>query len=186
VRAVAGPLARGGFLLALALCPLLIHMALSADGWAGIAAASDTAKFVDFGLIAVPVMIHTVVYTTLLLAFGLSLRRGRVALVTALARKMHGTIPDDMARYTRGVTLAWCCFFAAQLGTSLALFLWAPIAVWSLFINVLNLPLFILMFTAEHAYRMVHLPNPPRYTAADVKRMMRHIKDIALNQASSG
>jgi uncharacterized membrane protein len=186
VRAVAGPLAKGGILVALAFCPLLIHVALSADGWTGIAPASSTARVVDIGLIAVPATVHTVVYTSLLLAFGLSLRPGRVALITALARKMHGTIPEDMARYTRGVTWLWCGFFAAQLCTSLALFLWAPITAWSVFVNVLGLPLIILTFTAEHAYRMVHLPNPPRYTAADVRRMMGHIKDIALKQASSG
>jgi len=163
----------------------LIHVALSDHGWAGIAPASGTARVVDIGLVAVPATLHTVVYTALLAAFGLSLRPGRVALVTVLAGKLHGAIPDDMAAYTRGVTWAWCGFFGAQLATSLALFLWAPIAAWSLFVNVLGLPLIILMFAAEHAYRMVHLRNPPRYTMSDVRRMMGHIKNMVLKQAGS-
>ena len=185
MRAVVGPLARGGALIALAFCPLLIHVALSADGWAGIAPASGTARVVDIGLVAVPATLHTVVYTALLATFGLSLRPGRVTLVTVLARRMHGAIPDDMAAYTRGVTWTWCGFFGAQLATSLALFLWAPIAAWSLFVNVLDLPLIVLMFMAEHAYRMVHLRNPPRYTMSDARRMMGHIKNMVLKQASS-
>ena len=175
----------GGAFIALASCPLLIHLALSADGWAGIAPASGTARAVDFGLVAVPATLHTVVYTALLTTFSLSLRPGRTALVTALARRMHGAIPDDMAAYTRGVTWAWCGFFAAQLAASLALFLWAPIAAWSLFVNVLDLPLIVLMFVAEHAYRMVHLRNPPRYSMSDVRRMMGHIKSMLLSQAGS-
>ena len=185
MRAAAGPLAIGGAFIALASCPLLIHVALLAGGWAGIAPASGTARAVDIGLVAVPVTIHTVIYTALLAAFGMSLRPGRVALITVLARRMHGAIPDDMATYTRGVTWAWCGFFGAQLATSLVLFLWAPIAAWSLFVNVLDLPLIVLMFVAEHAYRMVHLRNPPRYTMSDVRRMMGHIKNMVLKQASS-
>jgi hypothetical protein len=52
-------------------------------------------------------------------------------------------------------------------------------------VNVLDLPLIMLMFVAEHAYRMVHLRNPPRYTMSDVRRMMGHIKNMVLKQASS-
>jgi uncharacterized membrane protein len=163
----------------------LIHVALSAYGWTGITPTSGAARVVDIGLVAVPATLHTVVYTALLATFGLSLRPGRVALVTVLARKLHGAIPDDMAAYTRGVTWAWCGFFGAQLATSLALFLWAPISAWSLFVNVLGLPLIILMFVAEHAYRMVHLRDPPRYTMSDVRRMMGHIKNMVLKQAGS-
>ena len=185
MRDVLGLLARAGALIALGSGPLLIHVALSAPGWTPIAPASATARVVDIGLVAVPATLHTVIYTALLAAFGLSLRRGRVALVTALARRIHGAIPDDMAAYTRGVTWVWCGFFGAQPATSLALFLWAPISAWSLFVNVLGLPLIILMFVAEHAYRMVHLRNPPRYTMSDVRRMMGHIKNMILTQAGS-
>ena len=186
MRVVAGSLAKGGVLIALASCPLLIHVALSTDGWAGIASTSNAARFVDISLVAVPATLHTVIYTALLATFGMTLRPGRDALVTALARKLHGAIPDEMETYTRSVTWAWCCFFAAQLATSLALFLWASTAAWSLFVNVLGMPLLVLMFMAEHAYRMVHLRDPPRYTISDVRRMMGYIKDIVLKHASSG
>ena len=184
MRAAPGPLVKGAVLVTLASFPLAIHVALANGGWPGMGAAS--AQVVGTGLVTVSATIHTAVYTALLAAFGMSLLPGREALITALARKMHGTIPDDMAVYTRGVTWAWCGFFAAQLAISLALFLWAPVAAWSLFVNALDLPLLVLMFTAEHAYRMAHLSNPPRYTLSDVRRMMRYIKDGILQRASSG
>ncbi len=186
MRAAPGQLVKGAALIALASCPLLVHVALATGSWPGTGSSAGAAAIVDLSLVTVSASIHAVVYTALLVTFGMTLLPGRVALVTALARKMHGTIPDDMAAYTRGVTWAWCVFFAAQLATSLTLFLWAPIAAWSLFVNVLALPLLVLMFVAEHAYRMVHLPNPPRYTLSDVRRMMRYIKDGILQRASSG
>ena len=55
----------------------------------------------------------------------------------------------------------------------------------SAFVNILDLPLIVLMFVAEHAHRMVHLRNPPRYTMSDARRMMGHIKNMVLKQASS-
>jgi uncharacterized membrane protein len=129
---------------------------------------------------------HAVVYSVLLAVFGATLLPGREALITALARRMYGTVPAAMASYTRGVTWAWCGFFAAQLLTSLALLLWAPIVVWSVFVNVLNLPLFALMFAAEHVCRQRCLADAPRHSPADVLRMLGHIKDGIWKQARSG
>lgn len=57
------------------------------------------------------------------------------------------------------MTIAWCIFFALQVVISFLLYIFAPIAAWSLFINVLNLPLLMLMFLVEHAYRKARLPS---------------------------
>lgn len=174
MRLAARPLAKAAFFVVLACAPLLIHIALSASG------------LVSLGLVAASATVHALIYAALLAIFGSTLLPRRDALITALARKMYGAIPDEMAVYTRGVTWAWCGFFVAQLGTSLALFLWAPVAAWSIFVNVLNLPLLALMFAAEHAVRMVHLHNPPRHTVADVIRMIGYIKQGVSDRARSG
>lgn len=177
MRLSAGLLARGGGVIALGCCPVLFHLAMAREGWGSGVPASGAARALGLGLVAASALPHTAVYLTLLAVFGMTLRPGRDALVTALARKMYGPISPAMAAYTRGVTWAWCGFFAAQLITSLGLFLWAPLAVWSIFVNVLNAPLFALMFAAEHAVRFVCLPGAPRHSPADVLRMIGYIKD---------
>jgi uncharacterized membrane protein len=177
MRLSAGSLARGCGLIALGLCPVLVHLAMVTGGGARVASAPAVGRAVDLGLVAASAVPHTVIYATLLAVFGATLLPGRDALVTALSRKMYGRIPAAMAAYTRAVTWAWCGFFAAQLATSLALFLWAPIAVWSVFVNVLNAPLFALMFVAEHACRLVCLADAPRHSPADVVRMIAYISD---------
>lgn len=185
MRFSAGSLARGGGLIALGLCPVLLHLAMVAGGGRA-APASGIDRAVDVGLVAASAAPHTVIYASLLAVFGATLLPGRHALITVLARRMYGDIPSAMAAYTRAVTWAWCGFFVAQLATSLALFLWAPLAVWSVFVNVLNAPLFALMFAAEHACRRFFLADAPRHSPADVLRMIGYIKDGIWKRARLG
>ena len=91
--------------------------------------------------------------------FGHTLMPGREALITRLARRIHGTLPAEIERYTRHVTMAWCLLFAGMALTSLLLFFLAPLAVWSVFANLLNLPLVVAMFLAEYLYRILRYPN---------------------------
>jgi uncharacterized membrane protein len=120
---------------------------------------------------------HALIYAGLLALFGASLRPGREPIVTALSRRMSGAVSAERAAYTRGVTWAWCAFFAAQLLTSLALSLLAPRVAWSFFVNLLNLPLLGLMFLGEHTVRPFLLKNAPRYSVADVRRFIAFIKE---------
>jgi uncharacterized membrane protein len=94
------------------------------------------------------------IYVLLLWWFGRTLAPGREALVTGLARHVHGTLPPEIEAYTRHVNWAWCVFFAAMALTSVALFALAPLATWSLFANVLTVPLIALMFVGEYVYRV--------------------------------
>lgn len=111
-----------------------------------------------------PVLPHLAVYLLLLCWFGGTLRAGREPLVTFMARHVHETMSAELLAYTRRVTVAWCVFFLAMGLSSLALFLWAPIEAWSLFANLLNLPLVIAMFVAEYAWRLLRHPELSRAT----------------------
>lgn len=108
------------------------------------------------------------IYSGLLWIFARTLGAGREALVTRLARQVHGTLPDDITAYTRQVTWAWCVFFAAMGLTSVLLFAFASLATWSLFVNVLGLPLISAMFLAEYIYRVLryrHFSHAPLFAS---------------------
>ena len=112
-------------------------------------------------------MPHAAIYLSLLWLFGQTLRHEKMPLVTRLATRVHGPLPPAMAAYTRRVTVAWCVFFAAQLLTSVLLFRFAPLNVWSLFINAFNFPLLALMFIGEYGYRTIRHRDFPHATVFD-------------------
>ena len=120
----------------------LLAMRLVRPAWAGLT-----------GLMATSGVSHAFIYVTLLLLFGRSLQPGNTPLVTGLATRIRGTLTPAMLVYTRNVTMAWCVFFVAQLALSAGLLLLAPHRVWSLFVNVLDLPCLGLMFAGEYAVR---------------------------------
>ena len=122
---------------------------------------------------------HAMCHAGLLALFAASLAPGREAIITRVARQVRGPLPDNVLRYTRRVTLAWCVFFAAQLLTSLLLFLFAPVAIWSMFVNLLNLPLILAMFGAEYLYRQLHYPLQSHDRAGAFLRMVGAIKSAA-------
>jgi uncharacterized membrane protein len=129
--------------------------------WAGLAAVAAavllaalawrTAPSVNL-LYPIP---SVIVYGALMWLFGRTLAPGREALVTRLARRVHGALPDEITAYTRQVTWAWCLLFAAMALASLLLFAFAPLQTWSLFVNVLTFPLIAGMFVVEYVYRLL-------------------------------
>ena len=131
------------------------------------------------GLAAAYGLSHTAIYLSLLWFFGRTLVRGREPLITGFARRVHGTLPPEMEAYTRRVTQAWCAFFIAQAATSAALFTWASLDTWSLFVNVLNLPLLALMFAAEYLYRVTRHRNFPHASIMKGIQMFSEHKPLA-------
>lgn len=118
---------------------------------------------------------HAVAYVFLLWLFGRTLRSGRDALITRLARRLYGSLPASMERYTRRLTAAWCIFFSAQLATSFLLIAFASLETWSLFVNVLNLPLIVMMFVGDRLYRMLRFRNQPQTSIAQaIEAFVRH------------
>ena len=121
---------------------------------------------------------HAGIQALLGLAFGRTLRAGQVPMVSRFAAIVHGHLSPALARYTRQVTWAWTLYFGAMTALSLLLFWLAPVAVWSAFANLLNLPLLILMFAAEYAARLFLLAPADRAGPLEAIRAYR--------QASSG
>lgn len=111
---------------------------------------------------------HGAIYVGLLVLFGRSLRPGRQPLITALAARISGRplCPRRLA-YTRRVTQAWCVFCLCQLAVSATLFALAPAETWSLFVNVLDLPLLCLMFAGEYALRCWLFRGEPHASLRD-------------------
>ncbi|WP_077561856.1 hypothetical protein [Polaromonas sp. C04] len=96
------------------------------------------------------------------LMFGRTLRPGQTPLVSQFAALLHGSLSPAAVRYTRRATWAWTLFFAGMATLSLLLFWLASIAVWSVFANLLGLPLVVLMFVAEYAVRLCVVPQAER------------------------
>ncbi len=115
------------------------------------------------------------VYAVLLWFFGRTLRPGREPLVTLIARHVHGALPEEIEVYTRRVTWAWCIFFVMMAATSIALFAFAPLRVWSWFANVFNIPLVLFMFAVEYIYRVLRFPS---FSHASFLTAIRVFRDL--------
>ena len=101
-------------------------------------------------------------YGLLAAGFGRSLRAGEVALCTRLADKLHGPLNAAEILYTRRVTLAWTIFFTLMGVIIAVLYIVAPRAVWSAFVNFVATPLIVAMFVAEYTVRGRVLPHTER------------------------
>ena len=128
---------------------------------------------------------HAIGYLLLLATFGVTLLPGHVPLLTRVVVSVRGPLPPDLLAHTRRVTLAWCCFFAGQLIVSLALYLFAPLEIWSFFVNVLNIPLVLLMFAVEYGYRVYRFRDFPHDSFADMLRIVAKTAKARSRQADS-
>lgn len=102
---------------------------------------------------------HVGMFLALAAWFGASLRPGREALVTRFALLVEGTLSPAGLAYTRGATLAWAAFSAAVAAASALLYFLAPLALWSVFANLLTLPLVGAMFVGEFLVRIRVCPE---------------------------
>jgi uncharacterized membrane protein len=105
---------------------------------------------------------ESAMYGLLAVGFARSLRPGDTPLCTRLADRLHGPLTAAESRYTRQVTLAWALLLGAITVATLALFLSAPLAVWSAFDNLVAVPLIAAGFVAEHFIRRRVLPKADR------------------------
>ncbi len=166
-------------ILALCIAPVLLHLAIVATGHVRLGWTAGFGTVFKLGFVTASALTHWVIYSSLLLTFGLTLRPGREPLITAMARRLHGDIADELALYTRRVTIAWCGFFCWQLAVSVTLFCFAPLVVWAFFVNILDIPLVIAMFAAEYACRLRCLRDPPRHSLAMILNMVAETRGHA-------
>ena len=117
----------------------------------------------ESGVHGVPTIIfglpHLVTNLFLLWFFARTLKDGSEPLITSIARNVHGPMAPEIELYTRRVTYAWTLFFALQVAISIGLYAFASLDAWSMFINILNSPLIVLMFLAEYSYRILRYPD---------------------------
>lgn len=117
---------------------------------------------------------HLGVYSLLAVFFGRSLLGPREALISQLARRVHGgALTERQRRYTGQATLAWTGFFVGMAAVSTALFIWASAGAWATFAMLLGGPLIALMFVAEYGWRCLALPPQERATFAQAVRAWR-------------
>ncbi len=163
-------------MVALGLIPVIFHVAIAEASDLRIALVPYFGALFRLSFVMASACSHWTIYAGLLLTFALTLRPGREPLVTVITRRLHGTVPNELAAYTRRVTIAWCCFFAVQLGTSVALLLFAPLVVWSFFVNILDIPLVVAMFAAEYVVRLWCLRDPPRHSVSAIINIVTEIR----------
>ena len=113
---------------------------------------------------------HVAIHLLLALVFAATLQAGHEPLVTALARRVHGSLTPAMVAYSRKVTIAWAVYFVAMAALSLALFAWAPFSAWATFANLLTPFAIVAMFLGEYLLRYRLHPEFERATIAQAVR----------------
>lgn len=104
---------------------------------------------------------HFGINAMLCLVFGRSLLRDREPICTRMAALVEEQLTPSVVRYTRTVTLTWTVFFGIIAGVSAGLFIFASLMAWSMYANILYLPLVFLMFAAEFSVRLRVLRGTP-------------------------
>ena len=133
-------------------------------------------RFTDGGPVVASGVPHAMAYTALLAFFLASLAPGRESIATMLARRSRGYLSPELLRYTRRVTWFWCWFSLGQLAGSLLLLVFAPLNVWSLFVNFCNFPLLMATLGAEYVYRQWRHPAQPPERLIDMVRIYRGMR----------
>jgi len=113
---------------------------------------------------------HVAIHLLLALVFGLTLQAGRESLVTALARRVHGTLTPAMVAYSRKVTGVWTGYFVAMATLSIVLYAVAPFDVWATFANLVTPFAILTMFIGEYLLRYRLHPEFERATLAQAVR----------------
>lgn len=115
----------------------------------------DQAMIAEKALYSIPVFICL----TLFIFFANTLRAGQTPLITTIAQLTDESLSDSARSYTRKLTMFWCVIFLCMALECLLLATLAPIQVWSLFTNVVNYLVIMLLFILEFFIRRQILPE---------------------------
>jgi uncharacterized membrane protein len=119
---------------------------------------------------------HVGGHAVLAIVFGRTLLPGEQPLATRVARAVLPSMPAEVVRYTRGVTLAWTIYFVTMAVLSLALYLGVGAEAWSTFATLVSGPLVALMFVLEFALRRFTVPASHRASIAQTVAGFRALK----------
>lgn len=111
----------------------------------------------QFALYLPPVALPLVLAAT----FAATLAPGRTPLITAIALAVHGSLPAELLRYTRALTVMWAMLTLGLALVSLALAITGPLWLWSLFSNFVAYALVAVVFVAEFLLRRRWFPDHP-------------------------
>ena len=93
------------------------------------------------------------IHLFLALGFGSTLRPGRTAFITLLARKVHREFTPAMALYTRQLTALWVLYFFGMALLSIVIYAFAAFDTWALYVNVISPLSVAIFFVAEYIIR---------------------------------
>ncbi len=99
-------------------------------------------------LLFVPVAVNA----SFLVGFGHTLLSGP-PLIERLARLQHPDLTTAEARWCRHWTVAWCCFFALNIGVAAMLASTGRLAWWTIYNGLISYVLMGLLFSAEYVLR---------------------------------
>jgi uncharacterized membrane protein len=161
--------------LAAALWAAARRRARAALGALGVALAAGTATLAapQLLLYAPPVLINA----ALAGVFAASLRGGGEPVITRFARLEHDPLPQELALYTRRLTLMWAILFAGMGGAALALAARGSLEAWSTFTNVVCYLLVAALFVGEYAYRRWRFRQ---YRHATLPELVRNVRRAGL------
>jgi uncharacterized membrane protein len=107
---------------------------------------------------------HVVIHLALAVAFALTLRPGQEALITALARRVHGALSPGMDAYSRKVTVLWTAYFVTMAAVSVGFYLFLPFDAWAAFANLATPVAMVALFVGEYLVRYRIHPEFERAT----------------------
>ena len=109
----------------------------------------------------------------LMLLFGATLRKDSTPLISRIARLERGELTPELAAYTRRLTWIWTWLFLGMALESLLLALFAPLTLWSWFVNVWNYVLVATLFLGEQLYRRLRFTRYDHASPLALLRLMR-------------
>ena len=140
--------------------------------WLGLAVlACITWRFAPAALLFVPPAALNIAFA---LFFGATLVPGREPRIATFARLERGELRPAIAKYARGLTWVWTVFFLASATIGVLLAAFAPLEVWSAFVNVGSYIAVAALFFGEYVYRRFRFPHDPHVSLAAFVRLVMH------------
>ncbi|MEO7854575.1 MAG: hypothetical protein ABIR94_20350 [Rubrivivax sp.] len=126
------------------------------------------------------VLQYVAIHLSLAAGFGLTLRRGSIALITRLASWVHSDFSPPMRAYTHRLTKLWVLYFCAMAVAGVVVYWLAGWAWWSLFANLLTPLAVATFFFGEHWLRYrLH----PEFERVSVQRALQAYRRLSSREA---